>query len=439
MNERINELKIGNSKFHKVSNFFLEVYQSICKIIVPDNPHNILGTGFLMKLEKSNSPLLSLIIPNHIITQDMIDSKEILEVYYNKQNNKINICLDKNKRFIQDYIYIGINAIVIEILEEDNISQDFFLLPNLDYLKGYEQFKYDEINIINENKSSHVKFNVGMIININKDLNEFTYYSKKQFNFSGYPIFLKDSSKVLGILKNEMKDNEGKANFIGPIINSLRKNYICDKKIYDDKVYEGEFKDNKREGFGKYYLINHWTYFGQWKDDKINGKGKLYDKNNNLIYEGEFVNNKFEGNGTYYFQDGSFYCGQLLDNKKHGKGIIYYENGKIKYDGEFVNDKFEGSGTFFYEDDMYYIGKFSNDKKNGNGILYNKDGNIQYIGDFKDDKFEGSGKYVYKDGSFYIGEWSNNKRNGKGKLYNNKNSVIIEGNFVDDKFICNIF
>ena len=221
-----NELKIENSNFKETSDFLFDVYKSICQIILPDNPNNILGTGFLMKLEKSNDPLLCLIIPNHIITQEMIDSKCILDIYYYNQNNKINICLDKNKRFIQDYKYIGINVTVIEILEEDDISQKFFLLPNLDYLKGYERFKYDKINIIKVNKSSNVKFNIGMIININNDLNEFSYYSKQQCNFSGYPIFLKDSSKVLGILKNEMKNKEGKANFIGPIINSLIISYF---------------------------------------------------------------------------------------------------------------------------------------------------------------------------------------------------------------------
>ena len=74
MEDRINEKIIRNKEIIPIDKELIDVYKSICKIILPDNPYNILGTGFLMKLEKNNSPLLCLIIPNHIITQEIIDS-----------------------------------------------------------------------------------------------------------------------------------------------------------------------------------------------------------------------------------------------------------------------------------------------------------------------------------------------------------------------------
>ncbi len=431
MNERIDEVKFSNSEFKPISKLLYDTNKSICKIITPDNR---LATGFLIKIENNNY----LITSNNIISEEMINLKKEIVIYYDNQNKTKNIKLDKNIRFIQDYKYLNIDAIVIGI-SPDNISDYFFLLPNLNYLKGYEQFKYENINVINITKGSEINYKSSQITKINKDLNEFTYYSKRQYDSVGCPIFLENSTFVLGIHKKQINNKERIGNFIGPIINSLKNNYINDIKKYDTGIYEGEFLEKKREGFGKYsFNNNNYYYIGQWKNDKINGKGKLFN-NNELIYEGEFVNYQFEGNGKYIYQDGSFYIGQFLNNKKHGKGILYYKNGNIKYDGYFVFDNFVGNGKYIYEDGAFYYGNFLNNKKNGKGILYNKNGTIKYIGDFKDDKYEGEGKYIYGNGMFYIGQWKNNKKNGKGKLFNKKNNIIEEGDFVEDVFKCCIF
>ena len=41
--------------------------------------------------------------------------------------------------------------------------------------------------------------------------------------------------------------------------------------IYDgNEKYEGQFKNNLRDGKGTYYYSNGNKYIGEWKDDKIN-------------------------------------------------------------------------------------------------------------------------------------------------------------------------
>ena len=62
-------------------------------------------------------------------------------------------------------------------------------------------------------------------------------------------------------------------------------------KIFDNGIYEGEIKDNKREGQGIMYF------------------------NNGNRYEGGFINNMPEGKGTYFI-NGDWYVGDFKDGKR---------------------------------------------------------------------------------------------------------------------------
>ena len=44
-----------------------------------------------MKLEKSNKPFYCLITCEHVFQEEMIDSKKIIEVYYENQKSKLKI------------------------------------------------------------------------------------------------------------------------------------------------------------------------------------------------------------------------------------------------------------------------------------------------------------------------------------------------------------
>jgi len=52
-------------------------------------------------------------------------------------------------------------------------------------------------------------------------------------------------------------------------------------------------------------------------------KGILY-YNNGGRYEGEFKNNLREGKGIDYFNNGNRYEGEFKNSKREGKGIFYY-------------------------------------------------------------------------------------------------------------------
>ena len=73
--DRTNEELIPGSDMHSVNSCLYEVCRSICKIITPKK----VGTGFFIKLYKSDKPLFLLMTNEHIITKDMIKKKKKLK------------------------------------------------------------------------------------------------------------------------------------------------------------------------------------------------------------------------------------------------------------------------------------------------------------------------------------------------------------------------
>ena len=88
-------------------------------------------------------------------------------------------------------------------------------------------------------------------------------------------------------------------------------------------IFEGYFKDNKKNGPGRYIWSTGSYYIGDWRDGKREGYGELI-KPNGDIYKGYWRDNKRDGSGEEYFADGSEFRGSFTNDKRHGKGELYY-------------------------------------------------------------------------------------------------------------------
>ena len=86
-----------------------------------------------MKFFRRNKEFFCLMMDEQIITKKMIEQKQPIIFYYDNGNKKTEINLDNEERYIKDLKEINISATIIEILPEDNIEKNFFLLPNIDY------------------------------------------------------------------------------------------------------------------------------------------------------------------------------------------------------------------------------------------------------------------------------------------------------------------
>lgn len=155
-----------------------------------------------------------------------------------------------------------------------------------------------------------------------------------------------------------------------------------------------------------------WTtsqqYTGDWKENKKHGYGiKIYD--NKDKYEGYWENDLRNGKGTYWLCIGrnkyrKLYSGDWKNNQKEGNGIYFYKDGSC-YDGEWKNSKRDGKGLMIYANQDFYEGQWKEDLKDGYGILEKKNGD-KYYGHWKNGMKEGQGYYYYYiTGKVYLGEW----------------------------------
>ena len=470
-NSRIPECLIKFSPFEKLDNNVTKVAKSICKVkienILPNGIQTILGTGFLLKFWMDLYIFKCLVSNEHIIRRDIINNSiNNIIIKYDSEFKIANIRLDKNKRFIESFKNIGLDITVVQILDEDNIPEDFFLYSeSQDFVKNSDLIKMN-IYIPQYAQGKELVNSRGSIIKVDKY--EFTHLASTEHGSSGSPIFLQYSIEVIGIHKEGSKTkSENYGDFIYPIFDIIKKEinkkryngkYSNGRYIWDDgKYYIGEFKNNlpngkgtkyhkngkieyegdfingKFEGKGKFIYYDDHYFIGQFKSGLRNGQGAKYYPNGNIQAEGNYINNQLEGYGKYYWEDGGYDIGQWRNGLMYGKGKEYYSNGKIKYEGEYLNDKREGKGKLIYEEEKcFWIGEFKNGNLNGKGKFYNSDdGKIIYEGEFINGKFEGNGKLFYNDGNYYIGQFKNHLQHGKGIEYYSNGKINYEGDFVD--------
>ena len=411
MSENIikNEMFNKNSNFEEVDENYNDACKSVCKIIPKDIENS--GSGFLIKLYKDQKELLCLMTCEHVITEDMIESKRIIDVKFRNDKEPREIKLDKKERYIiydkeKDFT-------LVEILPNNLINREYFLLPNTNNIN----IKNADIYILQFPESLSLKKSEGKIIQI--DDFYFLYDASTKGGSSGSPIFLKNSTEVIGMHKGGdalFKENYGIS--IKTILEALNPEKK-EKKLIIDNI--------KEIGGKKGY------YIGQILNGKKEGKGKIFDMNNNIIYEGYFYNDKYEGDGRLNYENGEYYIGQFLNGLRHGNGILFYNSDLIKYEGGFVKDKFEGYGKCSIENGEYYEGQWYNGLRHGKGTYYYSNGTIKYKGDFVNGKSEGKGKYVWKNGVYYEGQFYKGERHGKGTLYNKNGDIIYEGEYVNGR------
>lgn len=73
-------------------------------------------------------------------------------------------------------------------------------------------------------------------------------------------------------------DNKPEEQFIPLVETTIGKNVrmkLVPISMRNGGVYEGEWKNGKRDGHGKYVWPDKSFYEGEWVEDKANGKGKL--------------------------------------------------------------------------------------------------------------------------------------------------------------------
>ena len=240
------------------------------------------------------------------------------------------------------------------------------------------------------------------------------------------------ANRYFGDTKNGKKDGKG--------------------KLYDengDLVYDGEWKDDKRNGNGISYPTKanseRFIHEGDFKDDKVHGYATQSNLDKVICYDGEFKDGLYDGQGVLFkairnmdVDDGKpAYSGNFQRGMRHGYGISYDESDQMSYKGEWVGNMRVGEGIEFFAGSEIYVGAFKEDQRHGFGREFYFDGDCKYEGEWKDGKYDGNGSLFYEDDEphgdeEYVGQWKNGLAHGNGKYYADK-QLEYEGEWFEDK------
>ena len=226
-----------------------KLYNSIVKIVLP----KIYGTGFFMTINIKEKKRNFLLTNFHVISLELIDSKQTINIYYGKKEFEIKktIKLDVNERFIR-YFDEPIDITIIEILPKDNIPEHKYLFPDLNYRNGggYNDYKEKDFYLAGYPTDEIYKgdrhISSGKIEKIYNNF-EFEHTLDASHGSSGSPICLISNKCVIGIHKSGDEINHTNyGTFIGKILDELESEQKSNYIIAEIYINDSDIKENIR-------------------------------------------------------------------------------------------------------------------------------------------------------------------------------------------------
>ncbi len=113
-------------------------------------------------------------------------------------------------------------------------------------------------------------------------------------------------------------------------------------------VYEGEFEEGHKHGKGR------WEKKQMMKDDQTGQEAEVL-----VLYEGEYRNDVKDGFGEYRWASGNVYKGYYNKDKRHYYGEMFWNDGSI-YKGEWYEGVQHGYGKMIFATGEIKEGFFDN-------------------------------------------------------------------------------
>lgn len=185
--------------------------------------------------------------------------------------------------------------------------------------------------------------------------------------------------------------------------------------FYSGETYEGEFVDDMPEGYGVYKSNSH-TYRGHFAKGIKHGTGFLTTTcltesgrvfGHGTVF-GDFENDQFvKGTGKRCRVDGNIFENGDYEKGRLIKGIRIWPQGH-RFEGIYDKKGMLAKGTFEWDDGSKYEGEYENGRRSGFGVYTSPDGSV-YEGHYKNDLKNGMGKITYPDGTVISGEFHNDQ------------------------------
>ena len=340
-------IKISNSIKNKFKNKTNTVKMNQALNIYDDKKKNIIASFEKTRRSKFNQ--------NKKLSITYINGKHEskLKLNFEEENNKKNqtniLIYPKNEEAIFGTEVVKCNStnLIKTLIDNINVSEESFRSVKLNSNKFQDQIP--KLTIKGRPLDNDIIKGNFLLKKM-----KFKYRGNKDSEGKkiGFGIILyEDSSKIVG-------------NFYDSKINGWVNFYNC---CLDKSTFVGEYINNFPNGYGIYSRKGLKLEGMNWYKNYINDIGiAIWDEGD--IYEGEFKDNLKEGIGMYKWEDGASYMGYFKNNQINGYGCMNFANGN-SYIGEFHDGYLSGWGKFIWEDNKCYIGTYKKNKKDGFGIF----------------------------------------------------------------------
>lgn len=215
----------------------------------------------------------------------------------------------------------------------------------------------------------------------------------------------------------------------------------CDVWLAVGDVYEGEYKNGLKSGYGIYRFRSGAKFEGTF-DAGVMSRGTYTFPNGDtftgscllsrstavfcscksvfakvvssrVAVVGEFKNNVFDGVGRYVRATGEAYDGSFKGGQRVGKGILQMDVRVCSWSG-FVPPSCVFSCC------------------NGKYCIYQRD---QYDGEFMNDQMDGTGKYTFSNGDTYLGSFKEGRFHGHGEYRFSAPGKTVIGEFLEGTLV----
>jgi len=182
--------------------------------------------------------------------------------------------------------------------------------------------------------------------------NYFDFYEPTRYIYKNYENGKKEGTWIIKqddiILSRQSYKNDKLEGYSIEYSLSHSLTFFC-KPIKVRKLKShGYYRNNKKDGFWKYYNNGMIYSKGFYKDGKKEGLWNFYYSTGADFYNGHFKNNRKEGVWVNYYLDGTIRSKRSYsEGKKDGEWVWYQEDGKTASKGIYINGIKEGKWRYY--------------------------------------------------------------------------------------------
>lgn len=122
-----------------------------------------------------------------------------------------------------------------------------------------------------------------------------------------------------------------------------------------------------------------YTYFGKLDENNCRtGRGRTVSPDGMTSYDGEYLDDRRNGFGVCYYNNGSInYVGNWIDNSRNGGGVGYRLSDGTMHAGKWDNNTPDGYGARFDRNgNLIDVSNYENGVRTGKSVSFDENGNI---------------------------------------------------------------